>query len=237
MPIFLRLVCAAAACLPLTLAAAAIEPLENIRAAAREAAAADAAATGRPIEIEVGRLDPRLRLARCPQPLTASLAPGNRSLGYSTVGVRCDGAAPWTIFVPVTVKQTFDVAVVTTPLARGQTITAADVRLESLSVATARTAFFQSLDEVIGMQAQRPVAAGTVLAPAMVKAPRAVRRGERVVLALSAGTVSVRVAGTALKDAALGERVPVRNASSRRVVEGVVSEPGVVEVTASMAAN
>ncbi len=235
--VFVRLVLAAALGMLPVLARAELESLEHIREAVRQAVAADAAGSGHPVDIEVARLDPRLRLVRCERPLAAFPAPGSRGIGYTTVGVRCDGASPWTIFVPVTVKQTFEVAVATVPLARGQTLSAADVRLEKTSVATAQTAFFQSLDAVVGMQVQRPIVPGTILGPAMLKAPRAVRRGESVTLSLAVGTLAVRVAGTALKDGALGERIPVRNMNSKRVVEGVISEPGVVQVTNSMAAN
>ena len=37
-------------------------------------------------------------------------------------------------------------------------------------------------------------------------------------------------AGTALRDGVRGESIPVRNLSSKRVIEGVVHEPGVVFV-------
>ena len=39
-------------------------------------------------EVEMGRLDPRLRLAACPGKLEAFLPPGAQTMGNTTVGVR-----------------------------------------------------------------------------------------------------------------------------------------------------
>ena len=64
-------------------------------------------------EIQVNPLDPRLRMPLCSQPLDASLESPAQPLGRVTVRVRCDGSAPWTIFVPATVRLFRDVVVVT----------------------------------------------------------------------------------------------------------------------------
>ena len=65
-----------------------------------------------------------------------------------------------------------------------------------------------------------------------LKLERVVRRGDQIVLlAASAGTMEVRMNGTALDDASVGEKVKVKNSSSQRVVEGIVQAPGIVKVT------
>jgi flagella basal body P-ring formation protein FlgA len=43
--------------------------------------------------------------------------------------------------------------------------------------------------------------------------------------------MEVRMNGTALEDASVGETIKVKNSSSQRVVEGVVEAPGIVKVT------
>jgi hypothetical protein len=55
-------------------------------------------------EIRVNRLDPRLRLPLCDQPLTTTLESPAQPLGRVTTRVRCDGSAPWTVFVPAEVR-------------------------------------------------------------------------------------------------------------------------------------
>ena len=45
-------------------------------------------------EVRVNRLDPRLRLPLCDQPLTTTLESPAQPLGRVTTRVRCDGSAP-----------------------------------------------------------------------------------------------------------------------------------------------
>ena len=71
-------------------AGAAIEKLENIRTAVRDYAIAEVGTEADGVHIEVGRLDPRLRLAACSHPLDTYFSPGARNIGHTTVGVRCD---------------------------------------------------------------------------------------------------------------------------------------------------
>jgi flagella basal body P-ring formation protein FlgA len=77
---------------------------------------------------------------------------------------------------------------------------------------------------------RRPLAAGAVLTPAMLTDVPLVTRGQQVTLEVGADTMNIRMAGEALDEAALGQRVRVRNLSSERVVEGVVRSAQVVEV-------
>jgi flagella basal body P-ring formation protein FlgA len=72
---------------------------------------------------------------------------------------------------------------------------------------------------------------GTVIQKNHLRPLNIVKRGESIVLVASAGTMEVRMQGTAMSDASLGDRVRVKNLSSERVVEGVVDGPGVVRVT------
>jgi flagellar basal body P-ring formation protein FlgA len=210
--------------------AAAIEKLENIRAAARAFATQEIGGADDNIEIKVGRLDPRLRLAACGEPLTTYFSPGSRTIGHTTVGVRCGGPKAWSLFVPLTIDRQVTVAVAVDQFPRGHIIGAADVNYELRSVAKLNGGQFAASDQLIGKITTRPITRGSAYTRNMVKAPRIVRRGERVVLALQTGGVAVRVSGTALRDGTLGERIPVRNLSSKRVIEGIVHEPGLILV-------
>ena len=63
------------------------------------------------IDVQVGRLDPRLRLANCDQPLVANDARAGQDGAASSVEVRCDGSQPWSLYVPVTLVRFADVVV------------------------------------------------------------------------------------------------------------------------------
>jgi flagella basal body P-ring formation protein FlgA len=70
-----------------------------------------------------------------------------------------------------------------------------------------------------------------VLTPAMLAAVPLVSRGQQVTLEAQTDGVHIRMGGEALAEAALGQRVRVKNLSSERVVEGVVRSDEVVEVS------
>lgn len=209
-------------------AGAAIEKLENIRAAVRDYAIAEVGTEADGVQIEVGRLDPRLRLAACAHPLDTYFSPGARNVGHTTVGVRCDGPRAWSLFVPLHIDRLVDVAVAVDNLPRGHAIGAADVHYEKRSLARLKRGYFSTKEGLIGKITTRTVNRGATYTANMVQQAKMVKRGERVTLSLSSGTVAVRVAGTALRDGARGDRIPVRNLSSKRVIQGVVHEPGLV---------
>lgn len=207
-----------------------IEKLENIRAVVSQFAAREIGGADANIQIKVGRLDPRLRLAACGEPLTAYFSPGSSTIGHTTVGVRCDGPKPWSLFVPLHIDRQIRVAVAVDQFPRGHVIAAQDITFKLRSSAKLNGGYFAPNEQLIGKVTTRPIARGTHYAQNMVKALRIVRRGEQVVLALQTGSIAVRVAGLALRDGTRGERIPVRNLSSKRIIEGTVHEPGLVLV-------
>ena len=80
------------------------------------------------------------------------------------------------------------------------------------------------------MTLRRPLAAGTPLTRQALAPPLVVRRGQQVVLLAETAGLQVRSSGTALADAARGERVRVKNSRSRRIVEGVAVDAATVRV-------
>ncbi len=62
------------------------------------------------IHATAGELDPRLNLANCQMPLTATLPPAAHVTARVTVGVGC-GQPRWTLYVPVTVETELPVLV------------------------------------------------------------------------------------------------------------------------------
>lgn len=207
-----------------------IQALDEIRAVAHDflVDAADGS-----VEVEVGRLDARLRLQRCSLPLSAWLPPGGRTSGHTSVGVRCDGALPWTLYVPAVIRREQALVVAARPIPRGSTLGPADVSSVTRLMSNVPGGILDSVETAVGQVAVRDIAAGALLNANQLKAPQVVRRGQSVTLSLANGPVAVRVAGTAMKDGTLGERIPVRNLNSKRVVEGVVLADGVIEVTAA----
>ncbi len=226
-----RLAAFALAGATLTAAAAGTQPLAEIRAAARAHVARLYATEGAVRhEIAVQRLDPRLRLARCDRPLETFDPPGARRHGNTVVGVRCPGASPWTVYVPVRVAVIRPVVVTRRPVPRGAVLAREDLELRERDTATLPLGYLTRLEAAVGQRARRALPAGAVVAPGALERTPVVRRGQRVILLARTGTVEVRAAAVALSDAAVGERVAVRNLRSQRVVEGVAVREGVVRV-------
>lgn len=217
---------------PSMAAGQAVQTLESIVSAAVERLEKEAARNWRgddavKVEINVGRLDGRLRLPACTMPLETEVPPGARPHGAVAVGVRCP-APGWSLFVPARVTVSRPVVVMAVSRPRGATLSASDLALELRDLATLPGGYLTDPGELEGMSLRRAVQARAVLLPGHAAPPELVRRGDRVTLQAAGGTIAVQVEGEALAGGALGERVQVRNLATRRVVEGTVGGEGLV---------
>ena len=85
-----------------------------------------AAASVLRMEVAVGALDPRLRLAPCER-VEPYLPAGTRLWGRSRLGLRCvAGPARWNVFLPITVKAYGPAWVLTGSVASGAVLSQAD---------------------------------------------------------------------------------------------------------------
>ncbi|MCX4187475.1 flagellar basal body P-ring formation chaperone FlgA [Methylophaga sp. OBS4] len=208
-----------------------LQPLAQIEQAAYIHAVNDAQASYDNPQIIVEPLDNRLRLQACETPLQAFSSSVSNTLGNRTIGVRCNAPVEWTVYVPVKVKVMRDVVVAARPLAANQRLGATDIKLEPMNIGDLRQGYLQTTEQVLGQQLKYPLAMGMVLPPRSLKSEKIVRRGEQIILVASAGSMEVRMNGTAMEDASMGEKVKVKNSSSQRVVEGIVYARGIVRVT------
>lgn len=208
-----------------------VHALADIEQTAFLYAAAEAQASYDNPQIIVDALDNRLRLQECGQPLQAFSNTVSNTLGNRTVGVRCSSPTEWTVYVPVKVKVLQPVVVAARPLVANETLSQADIKLELMDIGELRQGYIQSTEMVLGQQLKYPLSMGMALPPRGLKQEKVIRRGEQIILVASAGSMEVRMNGTAMADASVGEKVKVKNSSSKRVVEGVVHAPGIVKVT------
>jgi flagella basal body P-ring formation protein FlgA len=180
--------------------------------------------------VQAGRLDERHRLARCSKALQPYLRPGTEIKSRTIVGVRCSGAKPWKVYLPVNVVTTATVLVTTRGLPRGHRVTADDVRAQPRDVSRLMSGYMTDFEQLDGQQLKTQVLAGMVLTPAMLKATLAIRRGQSVTLIIGAGSINIRSRGIALMDGAIKQRIRVENTQSGRIVEGIVRSGEDVEV-------
>lgn len=210
--------------------AAATQSLESVRAAAADWLQQHRALPGSRMSTEAGALDSRLQLADCAAPLEASL-PGNRPLGARvSVTVHCPVPGGWTVRVPVRVKMVTNVLVTSRPLARGDGIGAADVHTEERDVTGLAYGYVADIGQIGGRALARPLSAGTVLTPGMLAGRQAVRIGDAVSMEATVEGVTIHADGVALGAGDTGARLKVRNATSGKVLDAIVSGPGTVAV-------
>ncbi|WP_368565865.1 flagellar basal body P-ring formation chaperone FlgA [Pseudoxanthomonas sp. UTMC 1351] len=187
-----------------------------------KAAALGALAPGTEAE---ATLDTALRLPRCQEALSA------RVNGSNSVEVSCPQAAGWRLFVPVRIRRSQTVLVLSRGIGAGQPITADAFVAETRDASRIVGAAIADPAQAVGQVARRTLSAGTVLSSSDLVAPRLIRRGDNVALVSRRGGLEVRMAGKALGDAGENERVMVENLSSRRVIQGTVGPGGDIWVS------
>lgn len=206
---------------------AGVQPLDSLGRAAEAAVRADLPGSRHPVKVTADSPDPRLRLAACPHALSAERV--NGAIGArNPVYVGCGDA--WRVIVPVRIVSRLPVLVLKRPAERGRALTAADVEIRQQEVAGLAHLYMSDPAALAGRTLQRATAAGTVLTAAMFRLEPLVRRGEQVTLVASTPGIAIRAAGRALENGAMHERIRVQNATSLKVVEGVVDGSGIVRV-------
>lgn len=209
-------------------ASSAPQSLAEIRSAVEQHVLSEFGTLGEITAIEVSTLDPRLKLSACDQPLSTFTPNGQHRLGNTTIGIRCDNHKPWSLYVPVRIVSNVNILTAARSLGRGSILTAEDISIKQHDAASLPYGFFTDSSELIGQQLKRAVRPGEVFAPTMVTPPPLVERGQTVWIAAEAGGIKVSVKGEALTDGAAGQRVRVRNLSSKRTIEAEVMGPAMV---------
>jgi flagella basal body P-ring formation protein FlgA len=208
----------------------AIQPLNEIQKRARDFLLAQSHGQTESLEIRVEPLDPRLRLNPCGKELEAFQPGGSQTLGNTTVGIRCPGPQPWTLYVRVGVRIFAEVLVAARFLPAGTTLSASDLRTERRELSLLAGNYETVPERLIGKRLRRSQPVGRVIPPQAVMATPLIKKGERVIILAHQNGMEVSTSGIALDDADLGERLRVRNESSQKVIEGKVIAAQRIEV-------
>ena len=181
-------------------------------------------------EIHVDKVDSRLRLSPCQEAPQAFIPTGTKLQGKISIGIKCPGPKPWTVYVPAYIKVFQDVIASAHTLTKGSRVSANEIITVRKEVAELTRGYFTNPDDVIGKILTRPINAGQVFSPRRLKAPLLVKRGDEVTIVAASGPLEVRVKGKALEDAAKGEQLSVRNIRSKRVIQAVATDEGMVKI-------
>lgn len=193
----------------------------------REVAQAAASFPGR-IEIAVGAVDPRRNLPAC-EKVEPFLPPGTRLWGKANVGLRCRAGAAWTVFLPIDVKIFAPALVTARPLAIGQPIEPADVKIEEVELTREPAGALSDPAALEERVAARALPAGALLRPEHLRTRPVIAQGDMVKVVYLGAGFSVATEGKALTAAASGQSVRVQM-DTGRVVSGTAREGRRVEL-------
>ena len=208
------------------------QSLDAIRDAADSFMQQNAQLSNLDMQYSIGKLDPRLRLHTCAAALQVKarykIRPGSTSLL-----VRCGDSKPWKVYIPVSVKIWRTVLAASHPLPRGHVVSQQDIiTVRELQKNAFQARYVQEQQvELLGKILKRAMPSGSPYDARNLKAPLWVKRGEIVILLAKTKTMQIRMKGSALANGAKGDLIKVRNLSSRRIVEGIVVNPGIISVT------
>ncbi len=176
----------------------------------------------------VGPIDTQLQ--KCQRPIRPVVASAVHMRDRVTIELICEEAKSWHIYVPVRIIGTSPVAVAAHAIVAGTVLKATDLKVEEHDLSELPLGFLDDPAIAVGLTASRPIAGGAYLTNQQLVAAKAVQRGQSVTLIADAGGISVRMAGRALSDGLMNQRVRVQNLSSGKVIEGIARSEQVVEI-------
>ncbi|MFZ3125909.1 MAG: flagellar basal body P-ring formation chaperone FlgA [Acidovorax sp.] len=182
------------------------------------------------MEVSVGQLDSRLRLAPCAR-VEPYLPTGARLWGRTRLGLRCvEGATAWNVFLPVTIKAFGPAWVLNGNVASGAVLTAADASEAEVDWAAEAAPVIANPEQWVGQVAARQLMAGQAVRQSMVRAPHVFRTGAQVRVVAQGPGYSVTSSGQALSNGAVGQTIRIRMGNGR-IISGIVNEDGTINAS------
>ena len=162
--------------------------------------------------------------------LDVSMAPGARSIGRTTVLVRCRNEGGWAIYVPVQIRLVTEYLATSRPLNQGQLIGENDLTRQSGDLGDLPNGVLLDPSQAIGRIAAMPIPAGKPLLTELLRQPPVIQAGQTVKVISRGPSFEVSNEGRALTAAAEGKVVQVRLGTGQ-VVSGLARAGGIVEIT------
>lgn len=182
------------------------------------------------VEITLGQLDPRLRLAPCER-VEPYIPQGTRLWGRARVGLRCtQGPTHWNVYLPVTVDVFGPGLVAARPLPAGHVITQADLRPAEINLGEHRSPAIGETAVAVGRTLAQALPAGESLRQSALKSRQWFAPGDTVKVRALGDGFAITGSGQALAAGLEGQTVRIRT-DSGKVVTGQPVDEGVVEIT------
>jgi flagellar basal body P-ring formation protein FlgA len=207
-----------------------VQDLPQLEALAKSAAALQFPTLTARQRFVAGPIEPHLQLEKCIRPIKPVVASPQHMRDRVMIELACQDTKSWHIYVPVRIVGTSPVAVAAHAIVMGTVLKATDLKIEEHDISELPLGFLDDPAIAVGLTASRPIAGGSFLTNQQLVAAKAVQRGQSVTLIADAGGMSVRMAGRALSDGLMNQRVRVQNLSSGKIVEGIARSEQTVEI-------
>ena len=181
------------------------------------------------LEVSVGALDSRLKLAPCGN-VELYVPLGSRLWGHGRVGLRCvDGMVKWNVSVPVTVKAFGKAWVVRSQVMAGSQIARSDVLQAEVDWAEDSAAVLTDESLWLGQTATRLLSTGQVLRQGAVRATQVFQAGTQVRVVAEGRGFQVSGDAQALSAGVVGQLARVRM-DNGRITSGTVLDARKVKI-------
>jgi len=184
------------------------------------------------VKIKIGKIDNRLKLTKCTQPIKITASPALSSISSRvSINVQCETPTPWSLYIPVKLQRLAEVYVAAEPVSKGTIIDIDQLQNVSVDILKLRSGYFDKAEDVVGMVAKKNIRVGTILASSHIRPPLIIKKGDKVDILAKTGEIEIRMSGKALNAGAKGEQIGVTNLSSKRKLHATVIKPGLVKVS------
>ncbi|MEJ6518229.1 flagellar basal body P-ring formation chaperone FlgA [Shewanella bicestrii] len=182
------------------------------------------------VEIAPQPIDNRLLPAQCASPIKVELASDREISRNNTIKVSCDTpdlAYPWQIFMSVRVDILFPVVVASETLAPGELISPTQVEIRYIDQNSLRGMQFSDTSQLSGVRVKRRVAKNF---PIFANNLCFVCKNDSVSIYVRSSNFVLKTVGEALQDGNIGDQIRVKNSSSNKELDAIVTAIGEVEV-------
>jgi flagella basal body P-ring formation protein FlgA len=200
---------------------------EAIRSAALAFLQQQSAGLPGKVEITVAPAFPR-GLAACTM-LEPFMPSGARLWGRMTVGVRCAGERPWTIYLQARVSLRATYYLAARAMAPGEVFTAADLVARDGDLTGLPQAIVTDPSQAVGSVSLVRIAGGMPLRRDMLKSASAVSIGQTVRVVAAGEGFAISAEGSAMNNASPGQQVRVKTANGQ-IISGIVKDGSTVEI-------
>lgn len=183
----------------------------------RQFAVQAGAVSGLRLEVQVGALDRRLRLAPCAR-VEPYLPAGTRLWGKTRIGLRCvEGGTPWNVYLPLTVKAFGRGLTAVAALPVGSVLTLTDLQLAEVDFADAAVPVLNP-ELAVGRTLARPLVPGQTLHQSDLRVRQWFAAGDTVQITAVGAGFRISGEGQALGPGIEGQPTRVRTDSGRTVI-------------------